>query len=271
MKKNILKLVGIIFILGIILTTTAIVYLYHEPKIAVLSYHNVATNKKSLSEKNLWCISVENFEEEMKYLHDHHYKTLTMDEFCKWKRGEINLPFKSVLVTFDDGLLSNYQFAFPILKKYNINATLFMIGENSEKIGDTPNNWTGELISYMSKDQIEKTKQEYPNVEIYSHTYGMHKEVDGIAAAKKYKKEQMLEDIQKYENYMGKTEVIAYPFGVTNERFINELKKKGYKYGFVLGDNKKATRKDNDFMINRINTSYDKKISHFGLRFWLPY
>lgn len=80
----------------------------------------------------------------------------------------------------------------------------------------------------------------------------------------------MLEDIQKYENYMGKTEVIAYPFGVTNERFINALKKKGYKYGFVLGDNKKATRKDNDFMINRINTSYDKN-SHFGLRFWLPY
>ena len=45
MKKNILKLVGIIFILGIILTTTAIVYLYHEPKIAVLSYHNVHLRK----------------------------------------------------------------------------------------------------------------------------------------------------------------------------------------------------------------------------------
>ncbi len=36
--------------------------------------------------------------------------------FISGKKGEIEVPFNSVLVTFDDGLLSNYEYAFPILK-----------------------------------------------------------------------------------------------------------------------------------------------------------
>lgn len=273
-KSKILLVVGIVFIIGLIGCIISIFYMYNEPKISVLCYHNVITKeeKEKLPEDALWSITVENFEEEMRYLHEHHYKTLTMDEFIKWKKGEINVPFKSVLITFDDGLLSNYHYAFPILKKYNLNATLFLIGENSEKIGNMPNKWAGNPMSYMSKEQIEKTKLEYPNVEIYSHTYGMHNIIkDGVVSADEYTEKQIEEDIDKYENYMGKTTIIAYPFGVTNENFINELKNKGYKYAFVLGDNKKATRKDDDFRINRINTSTDKKISHFARRFWLPY
>ena len=271
MLKKILQIVGIliiIFVIGIIIFG---IYVYSEPKIPILSYHNVI-KKEEIKEESLWTISAENFEEEMKYLHDTNYKTLTMEEFCKWKEGEIELPFKSVLVTFDDGLLSNYQYAFPILKKYNINATLFVIGETSEKIGDAQNKWQGVENSYLSKAQIDKIKEEYPNVEMYSHTYGMHlKENEEIARANLYTEEQMAEDIKKYEEYMGKTEIIAYPFGITNETFIKVLKEQGYKYGFLLGDNRKATRKDDNFLINRINTSTDKDIFHFAGRLLLPY
>ncbi len=40
-----------------------------------------------------------------------------MDEFYNWKIGNLNLPYKSVLITFDDGFLSNYEYAFKLLKK----------------------------------------------------------------------------------------------------------------------------------------------------------
>ena len=180
----------------------------------------------------------------MKYLHKHKYKTLTMEEFCKWKKGELKVPFKSVLVTFDDGLLSNYKYAMPILKKYNLNATIFVIGETSEKIGENPNEWKGNYNSYMSKNQLEDMIKEYPNIELYSHTYGIHKKINDNEAVHEISKQEMKEDIEKYENYMGKTEIIAYPFGATNPMFVNTLKEKGYKYGFLLGENRKATRID---------------------------
>ena len=276
MKKvvpKILQVLGVLFILEIISAIVVLIVIYSEPKIAVLNYHNVLAKEEieGLKAEKTWSISVDNFEEQMKYLHDHNYKTLTMQEFCEWKEGKINLPFKSVLITFDDGLLSNYHYAFPILKKYNLNATLFLIGNMSEKIGDDENIWLGNYNSYISKNQIEEIKKDYPNIEIYSHTYGMHRKIKGREAVYCYTREQMQEDIEKYENYMGKTEIVAYPFGVTDPMYVDVLKENGYKYGFLLGDNKKATRKDDNFYINRVNLSRDKDILHFGLRLLLPF
>ncbi len=272
MLKKIIQIIEIIVIISVIGIIIFGIYVYSKPKIPVLCYHNVIPKKEIHDENSQWIISEENFEEQMKYLHDNHYKTLTMEEFIKWKNKEISLPFKSVLITFDDGLLSNYQYAFPILKKYNINSSVFVIGEYSEEIGEEENIWNEKPVSYISKEQINKMKQDYPNVEIYSHTYGMHQiGEDNIAKINLSTEEQMVEDIKKYENYMGKTDIIAYPFGVTNKTFIKVLKENGYKYGFLLGDNKKATRKDDNFLINRINVSTDKDIFHFAGRLLLPY
>ena len=260
--------------IAIIIGIIAIAIIYSEPKIAVLNYHGVMP-KEELEESDekdsIWIITKENFEEQMKFLHNHNYKTLTMSEFCQWKDGKIDLPFKSVLITFDDGLLSTYYHAFPILKKYNLNASLFVIGKISEEIDNDENEWMGVSNSYVNKKQIENIKEEYPNIELYSHTYNMHREINKEPAVYNYTEEEMLEDIYQYEDYMGETDIIAYPFGATNETFIKVLEDEGYNYGFLLGDNKKATRQNGNFYINRINVSKDKDIFHFAGRLLLPY
>lgn len=103
----------------IIIVYVAIAVIYREPKVPVLCYHNVAKQEEITqnSEEQKWAITCENFEVQMKFLYDFKFKTLTLDEFYRWKKGEIEVPFNSVSVTFDDGLLSNYEYAFPILKK----------------------------------------------------------------------------------------------------------------------------------------------------------
>lgn len=276
MKKVIsiiLQGLGILMIILLIVVSIGLIVVYSEPKVPVLCYHNVLSKEELeiAKEDAAWSIDVENFEEEMKYLHDSNYKTLTMQEFCEWKEGKKEVPFKSVLVTFDDGLLSNYHYALPILKKYNINATIFVIGKASEDLGDDENKWANTPNSYITKKQIEEIKRDYPNIELYSHTYGMHRKIRGKEAVHCYTKEQMKEDIGKYEKYMGKTEYIAYPFGAVNKDFVDVLKENGYKYGFVFTDNKKATRKDDNFHINRINVSSNKDMLRFKLRLLLPY
>lgn len=66
------------------------------------------------------------FEAQMRYLRDHGYHTVTCDELLAFIAGEKRLS-RAVLLTFDDGWLDTYVYAFPILKKYALKAAFFII------------------------------------------------------------------------------------------------------------------------------------------------
>lgn len=266
MKK--LKVLLIVLLIIILIASISIFFIYREPKVPVLCYHNVVSKEEQDNnpDSKLWNISVDNFEEEMKYLYDNNYKTLTMEEFYKWKKGEIDVPFKSVLITFDDGFLSNYYYAFPILKKYNINASVFVIGKCIVNSDEDTDEWNGNVITYMSRDILEKCEEEYPNVKFYSHTYFLHNKGD---INKPYN--DIYNDFEEFDENIKKTDILAYPYGDNNDNIKKVLKNKKYRMAFTFADNKKATRKDDDYAINRINVSTDKPLYKFALRLLLPY
>lgn len=263
-NNKIVKKILVILIVLILLVSLILYLLYKEPKVAVLCYHNIATQaeKENFPEEIKWTIDVDNFKEQMEYLYKNNYKTLTLDEFYEWKKGNLKVPFKSVLITFDDGFLSNYQYAFPILKQYNINATVFLIGSYAE-IGK--DKWTGSLHDYMSKNIIEKCKEEYSNINFASHTYALH-EKDIIYSIEK---DKIQNDINSLENII-KTYYIAYPYGEFTEELIEQLKNKNYRSAFIYGperkDYRKASRKDDDYKIPRLNISSGMNINKFKLR-----
>ena len=72
-------------------------------------------------------------------------------------------------------------------------------------------------------------------------------------------------------NNFQSVEYVAYPFGAYNNDFIDVLKNNNVKLAFTLSDNKKATRNDSDFIVNRVNVSKDIPLYKFALRFLLPY
>jgi hypothetical protein len=104
--------------------------------IKILVYHNI-----SESEGTGETISKEAFENDMKDLIDNGYTAVLFDDLISYVEKGIDLPEKPVLITFDDGYLSNYELAFPILKKYNMKATIFVIGVSvgKTKYKDTEN------------------------------------------------------------------------------------------------------------------------------------
>ena len=101
--------------LAVILIFSYFYYKYKRKSVACLMYHNV------FPEKTEGIISEEEFEKHMEYIKD--MKTYKMEELEKMN---YILDEKSILVTFDDGYKNNYTKAFPILKKYNIKATIFL-------------------------------------------------------------------------------------------------------------------------------------------------
>ena len=264
-KKNILITILLLILILSIITLT---YLYKNPKIPVLCYHNIATQneKENYPEESDWTITTDNFKEHLDYLKNNNYKTLTMDEFYNWKIGNLNLPYKSVLITFDDGFLSNYEYAFKLLKEYNMNATVFVVGSFIDN--STTNEWNGNIKTYMTKDLLENLKNEYPNIEIYSHSYNLH-----YQGAINQNKDVLMQDIENFNNFYPNTDILCYPFGQYNDNIEDCLKESNYKMAFRYGPNKKdykkASRNDNIYEIPRLNVSHGMSVFKFALRLFM--
>ena len=93
--------------------------------VPVLAYHHVNIHKGDMV-----TVLPEVFERQMQYLNKAGYKTLKTEELLSYIKGDLSLKEKAVLITFDDGWLDNYIYAYPVFKKYGINATIFI-----------PSNW----------------------------------------------------------------------------------------------------------------------------------
>lgn len=272
MKKKLKIGLAIVCIL-ILIATIVLLCLYHEPKVAVLCYHNLGTKeeKANFPEEKDWVIDVTNFEEQLQYLKKHGYQTLTTQEFLDWKNGEIEVPFKSVLITFDDGFLSNYEYAFPLLKKYDMNATVFLIG-NFMKQGEKENKeWKQNVKEYMNLETIQKAKEEYPNIEFASHSLGLH--YPNSIQEKTVK--ELTQDLVTFKQEITDTKVYAYPFGANNDNMVQALKNAGYEMAFTYGptskEYRKATQRDDRYHIPRLNVSHGMDVTKFGLQLLLPF
>ena len=114
-----------IYLFLIILLLFLVFILYNKTRknfVLCLMYHSID------SEKNKGGIFIDEFEEHIKWIKDK--KTFKMEEL---KGLDYKLPKNSILITFDDGYKNNYTLAFPILKKYNMKATIFLNTKFIEK------------------------------------------------------------------------------------------------------------------------------------------
>lgn len=81
--------------------------------VPVLLYHNLAPASSGLHRTNAMTVTVEAFRAQMKYLADQKYHTPTLPELLAYLSGDTALPERSVVITFDDGYESNWEYAFP--------------------------------------------------------------------------------------------------------------------------------------------------------------
>ena len=167
--------------------------------LSVLMYHNVydPLNPPVGQTINDNYIATDTLEEELKYLTDEGYSFPDWEEVRRYIDGEIDLPEKSVVLTFDDGTDGFKKNGIPLLKKYNVPATAFIIvSRNGDK-------WVAD-------------RDKYPDIDLESHSYDMHKAGGrighgGIMTALTY--DQVLSDLQLSQQILGNSNAFAYPFG----------------------------------------------------------
>lgn len=113
--------------------------------VPILLYHGV--NDSTFGMEELFVRPAE-FEMQMKYLHDNRYTPITFEEIEQHEKFS-----KPVIITFDDGNTDNFQYAYPVLKKYNMKATIFMIAgyiDHPEYLSARQMQQMSDIISFQS-------------------------------------------------------------------------------------------------------------------------
>ena len=159
------------------------------------------------------------FDAQMEYLSSHGYVTITPDELYSGLNGELELPKKPVLITFDDGYADNYTNAFPILKYYGMRATIFVIPA-----------FVSKYKNYLTWEELRE--MESGGITIESHTmnhYKLEELPDDEIRSELLNSKLILE-----ENLGHPIEFLAYPTGTYNLHIAGIAKAVGYKGAFTI-------------------------------------
>jgi peptidoglycan/xylan/chitin deacetylase (PgdA/CDA1 family) len=88
--------------------------------IPILCYHRLGTSPARM------IVTRDSFAAQLDYLAKNGYTVVPLSQLLDFLRGTGRLPKKAVVITFDDGSASVYQYAYPLLKKHNFPATVFL-------------------------------------------------------------------------------------------------------------------------------------------------
>jgi peptidoglycan/xylan/chitin deacetylase (PgdA/CDA1 family) len=173
---------------------------YKKGYIPTLMYHKIKDKVENTEDDQSMSVSTANFEAQLKALLEAGYTPINFKQLKDYLEGKAGLPKKPILITADDGYLCNYIKAYPILKKYNAQATFFV---TSLYVGITNEN---DHFSWEQAKEMEASGL----IDIQSHTHGhtLMNELDKTDVS--YEIQKSFGDIEKY---LGKRDVkvLAYP------------------------------------------------------------
>jgi peptidoglycan/xylan/chitin deacetylase (PgdA/CDA1 family) len=205
--------------------------------------------------------------EQLSTLKEYGYSPINDMELMEFFEGSRFLPRNPILITIDDGYESNYTLAFPILKKVNFKATIYVVTSQMR-------NSRHDISKGIPKLTWSQLREMYLSglVEVQSHTHNMHfrdKITDGVtvpvlARPIRSKNEERMEhtdllykdlEMSKYKierNIGNKVVSIAYPYGYYNEVTEETIKSLGLNLSYLVKPG--VNRKENGpYLLKRIN------------------
>lgn len=211
--------------------------------IPILTYHDIG------DAKNPYTVKPQEFESHIKYLVQQGYTFLVPGDIDLFLRGKKKFPKKSVMITFDDGCKGVYTYALPVLRKYKVRVTLFVVCMFIEREG---------FVSFADLDEMVGSGFFF----IGSHTYDSHHSyfyphekktipatIRQIGESEAAYDARMLTDLTMsrdmltlmYPHLLINT--FAYPYGAYDNELIKLVQKAGFQYAFAYNSHQQALLK----------------------------
>jgi len=238
-------------------------YVYIEfrfDRVPILVYHHLvskeAIEKGEIPDNEpIWVCFDTEFAKQMDYLRDRGYNTLDMDDYVKIRTGQIPRPDKPVIVTFDDGYLSNYTLAYPVLKSNAQKATIFVVLEPDEHSREHVEG----IDDFLTPDQMQEMADHSISIQSHTLTHCILPELDDDKA--RYELTESRERIKAITSR--EVEHIAIPRAGYSRRIRRLVKQVGYKT--ACGANKGTACGFSDALsLPRLTVDRDTTIEDFA-------
>jgi len=207
--------------------------------VPILMYHEIGEGPDCL-----W-VSEKDFYNQMKYLHDNGFQTITLSQAVELLTGHYDTSQKVVL-TFDDGYNTFYSNAWPVLKEFNQQASVFIISGLVGKPG------------YMNWEEINLLAVN--NIEIGGHTI-THPLLPTLSLSKS--SEEIIGAKQAIDARLGEsTTTFCYPTGKYNSQVVGQVKTAGYRAAVTMVQ-RRASSSDDLLLLPRLGVYKDDPLDRF--------
>ncbi|MBP1926262.1 peptidoglycan/xylan/chitin deacetylase (PgdA/CDA1 family) [Sedimentibacter acidaminivorans] len=241
-------------------------------RLPIIMYHYILKNPKHWGK---YVISPDDFESDIIYLKEKGYTTIVMQDLVDFVYNKKELPKKPIMLTLDDGFLTNYTYILPILEKHNCKAVVSIVGKYVDDCSD----FSGCNRTYLNWDQVKELVKS-PYIEIQNHSYNMHDENSRRGSCKKkgetndeYRK-ALNEDVGKFqiliEEKTGyKPTSFTYPYGFISKESKQILIDMGFLATLSCnkGVNLLSGNKEDLYELKRFNRPKDINQEQFFKQF----
>lgn len=231
----------------------------------VFMYRRVVGNRNT-AKRNRNAVHIDDFRRHLLLLRHWGYTTMTFRQYIRASDGREEFPDKPVIITFDAGYFDNYQYAYPLLHEYGMNAVIFILGDRRIDY----NYWEDETeldpALLINDYQTKKLHQE--GFEIGSHSM---KYVD-LTTLDPYVLKTEVEDAKRGIESLIDDSIysFSYPYGRFDERTCQAVTQCGYHFGCSRQGGPSELNKV-PLNIPRIKIYNTTGATPFGLRVLTPY
>jgi len=221
----------------------------------VLMYHKVTGS----DDADFLTIKQADLDLQFRYIVQEEYTAISIAELIEYYYHQQPLPKKPLLITFDDGYADNYYHLLPLLKKYALKATVFLVSSFVGKKNESE-------AHFLDVQQI--TEMHKAGVDFGLHSFD-HR------SYKKLSVEESGRDLQHCTEGLTQLGIpfasaLAYPFGAypkknifKRKRFFKQLHNQDLKFGFRIGNRINKLPIKNPFLIQRIDVRGDESFETF--------
>ena len=225
-------------------------------RVPILMYHSVSERAQPRFRK--FTLAPALFAEQMAYLAQHHYTTLTVSQYISMRATGVALPESVVLLTFDDGFADFYSAALPILKQHGFVATLYVatafVGDVSrflQREGET----TRVMLTWDQLAEIASA-----GIECGAHGHD-HMQLDVLptdaARVQIVRSKQVLED-----KLSRRIATFAYPYGYYRSAVKQLVRAAGYSSACAVRY-RVSSAADELFALSRLIVTVDTGLERF--------
>jgi len=219
---------------------------------AILMYHRIADDGCGFS------VTRENFEMQMRYLHDNGYTVLSLQEVISAIEHKTVLPEKTVVITFDDGYVDFLE-AWAVIQSFQFPATLFL---PTAYIGRT-NSWDTKSMDntypILEETQLRSLVSEGLDLQAHSHTHPYFTKINPEAI-----RQEVVQCSDALNDFGVDAKFFAFPSGEYTPIAANILRELGYRAGLSCVSTL-ASRDSNLMCLPRI-TVENGDLTDFAMR-----